>query len=76
MLNITTTLVHNDKGVAKIVAKGAGKQRTINYDHGVSHERNHGTAAGTLALALGLSDSPEIQHETVDGRKHRFSIPV
>lgn len=77
MLNITTTLVHTDKGAPKIVAKGSGKQRTISYDHGVSHERNFGTAAGTLALALGVTEYREgTTHEIVTGAKHRFSIPI
>ena len=72
-MNITTTLVHNDNGTPKVVAKGAGKQRTINYDHGVSHERNYGNAAGTLAAVFGWQADDNITHEFVSGRKHVFT---
>lgn len=72
-MKITTTLVHNDKGTTKIVAKAAGKQRTINYDHGVSHDYNHGTAAGVLANVLGWQPDHDISHVTENGSVHRFT---
>lgn len=81
MLSIITTIEHTDKGATKMVARayvdGKRKQKTSTYDHSVSHERNHGSVAGDLALALGLSDSPEIQvHSLTEGGKFRFLIPA
>lgn len=83
-MKITTTLVHNDKGTTKIVAKAAGKQRTINYDHGVSHDYNHGTAAAALltsgkfdGLLLSLTDEmlDKAVHDSNDsGTVHVFVI--
>lgn len=75
-MNITTTLINTDKGTPKIVAKGAGKQRTTNYDHALSHDANHGTAAGVLGLVLGLTWDDSIVHVTDNGRKHSFTFPV
>lgn len=89
MLRITTTLVHNDKGTPKIVAKatlgGKVRQKTTNYDHGLSHDRNHGEAAGNLLLANaldvitgGLSREAldRATHGTINGATHKFVIPA
>lgn len=89
MLSITTTLTHNDKGTAKVVAKatigGKVRQRTTVYDHALSHERNHGEAAGNLLLANALDTMQgglsrdaldHMTHETVNGKTHRFTLPV
>lgn len=79
-MNITTTIVHNHKGTAQVVAKGQGKQRTIAYDHEVTHERNHGNAAGTLALVLIKGDrARKIASETAkvthfNGGKVKFTL--
>lgn len=73
--NIVTKYVGPEgaKG-SRILAKGAGKQRTVNYDDALSSERNHGLAAGTLAQALGLPWSDNIVHlSSQDGCKHTFS---
>jgi len=51
-VRITTTYTTNAKGEGRLVAKGEGKQRTTVYDHSASPARNHGLAAGELALVL------------------------
>lgn len=76
MLNITTKFVHNDLSGPKIVAKGAGKQRTVAYDHSLSSDANHGVAAGTLMQALDVRWNDETTHEVMSDNRHRFSIPV
>lgn len=73
MTTITTTIAHTSTGATRIVAKGKGKQRTISYDHATSHDRQHGEAAGTLALVLGLPNVENISHEIVDGNTHKFA---
>lgn len=79
-MRITTTLVHNNNGTPKIVAKGNGKQRTVNYDLSLSADRNHGLAAGTLALVLIKGEAARhlaaktATHTTKDGGKHVFTI--
>lgn len=75
-MNITTKHKSNASGRGQVIAKGGGKQRTISWDHSVSADRNHGAAAGTLALALGLSDSPDISGVVKPDGSHVFSIPV
>jgi hypothetical protein len=73
---IRTAYTTNASGASRIVAKGAGKQRTIPFDPAVSSDRNHGNAAGELGLALGLSWSDDIGHDSNDsGTKHGFSFP-
>lgn len=68
-MEIKTTYKTNVNGTAQIVAKGGGKQRTINVDHSKSLAHSHGVAAGTLALVLGLQDGDiahqSNQHDTV-----------
>ena len=76
MLTITTTYKTNDKGQGRITAKGGGKQRTVAYDHSASPDRNHGLAAGTLALALGLNaqDADNAQHTNNHDGTHTFRV--
>lgn len=77
MMILRTSYKTNGSGRSQILAKGGGKQRTVNYDDSRSSDWNHGTAAGTLALALGLSWSPNIEHDmSPDGTKHGFAFPV
>lgn len=52
MLTIRTQYTTTERGAGRILAKGGGKQRTLPYDHSVSPARNHGLAAGELALVL------------------------
>lgn len=71
---VIRTEYKNVNGAGKIVAKCNGKQRTIGYDPAMSSDRNHGTAAGTLALALGLEWHPGIEHDSSDdGNQHGFA---
>lgn len=73
----TAYTTHPTTGASRIVAKGAGKQRTVPFDPSVSSDRNHGLAAGVLALALGLSWSDDIAHDSNDsGTKHGFGFPA
>lgn len=76
MLTITTTYKTNDKGAGRITAKGDGKQRTQPYNHAMSPAQNHGDAAGTLALVLGLpSDSADIcLHRDNGDATHSFKF--
>lgn len=82
-ITVTTTLTHNHNGTPKIVAKCNGKQKTTNYDHGKSHDRNHGEAAGNLLISgkfdgllisLNESDLDRMTHTTENGAKHVFTI--
>lgn len=52
MFTITSTTTSNASGATVIIAKGAGRQRTVKSDpsHGVYW--NHGAAVGTLLHAL------------------------
>lgn len=73
---IRTAYSTNANGAGRIVAKGAGKQRTVSLDLSKSSEWNHGNAAGTLALTLGLPWSDAIEHDSSDdGTKHGFAWP-
>jgi hypothetical protein len=74
MYIIRTAYKTNAKGSGQIVAKGSGKQRTIPFDHAKSSAANHGTAAGTLALALDLPWHDGIEHDmSEDGTRHGFA---
>lgn len=75
-MNITTKHTSNANGATVIVAKGAGRQRTVQSDPAKSPEWNAGNAAGTLALALGLDWSEDITHEYVEAGKHKFTFPA
>jgi hypothetical protein len=70
MYVITTKYQTNDKGAGRIVATvtkdGHRRQATVPYNHAESIPRNHGLAAGILALRVGLpwhdgieTDNPE-----------------
>lgn len=48
---ITTQYVATDRG-GRIIAKGAGKQRTVQIDHSLTSEAKHATAAGELLNVL------------------------
>jgi hypothetical protein len=72
---IRTSYQTNASGRSQILAKGGGKQRTVNYDDSKSSDWNHGNAAGTLALVLGLSWDDRIGHDSNEsGTKHGFSF--
>lgn len=88
MLNVTVTKTAARNGTGNLVAKGAGKQRTIRWDHSKSAEANFGAAAGTLLDVL--CDSRQqamlrhpsggqrvtVTHLTDGGGKRRFSVNV
>lgn len=78
-MRITAKVVHNHNGTAQILAKGAGKQRTIAYDHALSHERNIGNGAGTLALVLVQGDraravAAKTATHTIKNGTHVFTL--
>lgn len=81
MLNITTKYTTTAKGEGRIVAKGAGKQYTMPYDHSLSVNANHGSAAGVLARKVLPQDKwNEAGNKAVhigfaDG-SHRFNIDL
>ena len=76
MQTITTKYSNkNLMGTGQIVAKGAGRQRTVNYNHAKSSEWNHGVAAGTLAVVLGLKWSDGITHMGFNDGTHKFNFP-
>lgn len=75
MTIIRTSYISNNNGTGKILAKGAGRQVTLPYDHASSGDRNHGLAAGTLALKLGLEWSDAIEH-TMGNMSHAFAWEV
>lgn len=73
---ITTRFVHDSDKGPRIVAKGFGKQRTVPYDHSTSSDRNHGLAAGALALGVKIAWDDSIIHDgpRADG-SHKFVFP-
>lgn len=74
-MNITTKhQPATDTKPATILARGAGKQRTVAYDPSKSADWSHGNAAGVLGLALGLSWSDNITREDTD-TGIRFNFP-
>lgn len=75
MFKITTTHTSNVNGRSQVKATGQGKQRTISWNHADSNDRNHGTAAGTLLLALGYDVGIFLDstHEN-NGDKHVFTF--
>lgn len=80
---IRTQYKTNNNGTGQILAKGGGKQRTVAFDPALSSDRNHGLAAGTLALVLfqGLT-SRRIAAKTAshdqsdDGTRHGFAFRI
>jgi len=79
MLRITTTFTTTANGSARVVARGAGKQRTVVFDHSLSPQRNHVEAVASLIAGtnqamdvLGRQDS--WKHETVSTDKHVWEV--
>lgn len=60
-MRVVTTLTHNASGRANIVARFADKQKTTPYDHGLSHDRNHGIAAANVIIHV-QHTSPALQY--------------
>lgn len=73
-MKIVTKYKTNHNGRSQILAKGGGKQRTISFEDAHSFPRNHGNAAGTLALALNLDWHDGITHEVTDNGQHVFKF--
>lgn len=73
-MTITTTYKTNHNGTGQILAKGAGRQRTVAYNDAHSPEWNHGNAAGELALALGLAWHDDIAHGYKSATVHTFKF--
>jgi hypothetical protein len=72
---IRTKYTTTATGAGRILAKGGGRQKTINYDQSISSDRNHGNAAGELALMLGLPWHDGIVHDCNDsGTMHGFEF--
>lgn len=87
MNTIVRTAYTNVNGTPKVVAKGGGKQRTVNWDLARSTDWNHGNAAGTLLVAilspldrakvLHPSGAQRLGHDSNDdGTKHGFSVSL
>lgn len=82
MTNITTTYTTNSKGAGRIVAKGAGKQKTVPYNHERTPGQNHGDAAGELLKTLVRPDRRGFLMQTAkvsDDLEHgrmRFTISL
>jgi hypothetical protein len=88
MFTITTTVTSNKSGRAQVVAKGHGKQRTVNLDHALSDEQNRAAAAGTLLNVLAdKRQQSMLRHPsggqrvrvkslTDGGGKHRWTFDV
>lgn len=82
-MRIVTTLDHTPNGRPVIRAKADGKQKSTNYDHGLSHDRNHGIAAANLCGVMGRDvvvmairsiENGTATHTTENGAKHVFTI--
>lgn len=74
-MRIVTQYKTNGSGAGQIVAKGGNRQRTVPYNPALSADRNHGLAAGTLALALGLTvPLSGMTHEVVADGRHVFNL--
>jgi hypothetical protein len=77
MLTLSTTNKFSATGAPQILAKGNGRQVTVKVDQTKSQDWNHGTAAGTLALKLGLTSADatsNMSHAVNDKGVHFFSI--
>lgn len=88
MFTITTTKTTTPTGAGRVVAKGHGKQRTVNWDHSKSADANFGAAAGALLNVL-TDDRQQamLRHPsggqrvrvtplTEAGGRHRFEVNV
>ena len=67
---IKTAHTSTKAGAGRMVAKGEGKQRTVNYDHSLSVSKNHANAAAELGNALGWKPDEEIA--VFDGDTYTF----
>lgn len=81
MTNVTTTYGTRKDGSGIIVAKGAGKQKTVSFDPEQSVDRNHGIAAGTLLRDLVKPDrrgfvAATAKHEVLGDGKQRFTYSL
>lgn len=75
MVIIHTQSKTNASGRSQVLARGEGRQRTVNWDAQRSTDWNHGNAAGTLGLVLGLEWRDGISHrQTDDGTEHMFEV--
>jgi hypothetical protein len=83
---IVTRYTTTDKGAARIVAKGHGKQRTVVRDYSQSWEQNHAAAAGTLLNVLldpkqqakvrHPSGGQRVRHIQHGNAHHTFTVDV
>lgn len=81
-MRINTKYQTNANGRGQILATGAGRQRTSNYDDAKSLRWNHGNAAGTLALVLVqgrtarrlAAETAKVVKTSEDGCKMTFSL--
>jgi len=86
-MRIVTTLDHTPSGRPVIRAKSRGMQKSTNYDHGLSHDTNHGHAAANLILAMEEKGNAWVvgdvvenitegnaSHTTENGAKHVFEV--
>lgn len=72
-MNITTTYTTTPAGAGRIVAKGAGRQRTLPYDQTKSMEWNFGAGVGALLAVLATPEQKaKMLHPTAKGRIRIF----
>lgn len=79
--NITTTYGTRKDGSGIIVAKGAGKQKTVSYNPEKDAGYNHGAAAGTLLRDLVRPERRQFliataKHIDLGDGKHRFTVSL
>lgn len=75
MATIRTAQTSNASGRTQVVAKGAGKQRTVSWQQDKSTAWNHGYAAAHLAVVLGLTYHDGVTHTMNEaGTKHEFTF--
>lgn len=81
-MRITTRYTSNNNGTGQVLAKGGGKQRTVNWNHIKSNDWNHGNAAGTLALVLFQGDQSRAiaakvaTHKVTETNTHIFDFKI
>lgn len=73
-MNITTEYKTNAKGTGQIVAKGGGRQRTMDYQHSLSVRENHRVAAGAVAALHGTRLFPHTEVIRSDNGTATFRI--
>lgn len=75
MFSIITSMQHTSTGTPKVLAKGHGRQKTISYDHSMSHEANYGAAAGALLnLLTDERQQAMVKHPSGGQRVHMDSL--